>query len=1026
MARENHFWGKRVIALIAATCTFGSLTLVPMATAASSADASAQQNGGQSQTDGDAANSNATATAESNGANASDIQTDAPAAPDASGDQSQQAADAATVTSNDGNTVTAYGTFKAALDAAKTGETVTLTANSSESVDVANGSDHEGVTVTAAKGIVYSGTMTVHGAATIIGMTFSLTGKDGSTTSVAVKGAGNVRIEKNTFGIADTADQSQSYNGVRLSDGAAHVTISGNTFAYATRPNSKDVNAVSVQGGGNGGSKVATDITVENNTLNIAGDTDGKGLVIFVSASGNTNDYGITGLKVTGNTVTAEQSAKRNAFGAYVQGVQGLTFTGNTFTNLWQALGSGAATDQNAKSDKITVGGNTFNGTTIGYDFTTIKLGDSVPTFAELDKGSVNHLGIAAGVQGKDGVIKAYPTLGDTVGAAKDGDTIVLLSNVTLDAPLTVSKQITLDGHGYALNGQLKLGGSASGSTIENTYFIQNGRDVFSGGFASSLELSGADDVTIKNNTFTITSDAKISSGRAVAVYVQPSSGEKVVNTTISNNTFDLEDNKDANGYHYAILLTNEVNSGTNPGVLNTIISNNTLKGRASLARTRFLSTYDTAATPRVGVKGVTVTNNTLAAEEGSTTNLLMDFWGGTGDITIQGNTFGAGDMGVLFRAQKFQGNNKQTAPQENVVIKGNTFNSKNAVIDGGGLKQEGGLVAYGDGQTGADANKFGPDTTPFAGTTAEATLFYGVTYRDTDGKLLGWEHVAEKSTVDPGNVPTKAGFTATWYKDKQFKTPFDPAKDTVNGNLTLFPKWTLVSTGGGTTVITKKETTITGVTAQDAWFDGKAHAGFEGTPSSDFKGSYEITYSGSGSTVYGPSKDAPTAAGTYRVTISVPSSDSTWFGSLALEFSIRSGSTVVGRFYAPGQDRHMWTASAAESGVLPGMGWNREGDAFTMDGHVGNPVYRLYDPRGNQHLWTTSVEERDYLVSQHWNDEGIAFYENPTATVDVYRLYNPWTGEHLWTTSVLERDSLTALSNGAWTYEGVAFKALS
>ena len=258
---------------------------------------------------------------------------------------------------------------------------------------------------------------------------------------------------------------------------------------------------------------------------------------------------------------------------------------------------------------------------------------------------------------------------------------------------------------------------------------------------------------------------------------------------------------------------------------------------------------------------------------------------------------------------------------------------------------------------------------------------------------------------------------------DKASQDEVDKALDDLNKAVALLER---VSSGGGTTVITKKQVSITGVTAADAWFDGAAHAGYTGTPSSDFKGTYEVTYSGSGSTVYGPSKDAPTAAGTYRVTISVPSSDSTWYGSLALEFSIRSGSTVVGRFYAPGQDRHMWTASAAESGVLPGMGWNREGDAFTMDEHVGEPVFRLYDARGNQHLWTTSTTERDYLVSQGWNDEGVAFYENPTAKVDVYRLYNPWTGEHLWTTSVLERDSLTALSNGAWTYEGVAFKALA
>ena len=278
----------------------------------------------------------------------------------------------------------------------------------------------------------------------------------------------------------------------------------------------------------------------------------------------------------------------------------------------------------------------------------------------------------------------------------------------------------------------------------------------------------------------------------------------------------------------------------------------------------------------------------------------------------------------------------------------------------------------------------------------------------------------------------TRPGYTLTgWTTAKGAGTYYMPGGTVSNltGNLTLYAQWTK-NASGGTTVVNKKLVTITGVTAADAWYDGAAHTGYTGEPTSDFKGTYTVMYTGTGATKYGPSAEAPKAAGTYRVTISVPSTDSTWYGSLAMDFSIRSGSTVVGRFYTGAQGAqglHMWTTSDVESAALGASGWNREGDAFTMDAHVGTPVYRLYDPRGNQHLWTVSVEERDHLAGEAgWNDEGVAFYENPTVSVPVYRLYNPWTGEHLWTTSLLERDSLASLPANPWTFEGVAFNALS
>ena len=226
---------------------------------------------------------------------------------------------------------------------------------------------------------------------------------------------------------------------------------------------------------------------------------------------------------------------------------------------------------------------------------------------------------------------------------------------------------------------------------------------------------------------------------------------------------------------------------------------------------------------------------------------------------------------------------------------------------------------------------------------------------------------------------------------------------------------------GPGPSAPSKSLTAITGISPANAWFDGKAHTGYSGTPTSAYTGSYTISYAGLDGTIYGPTSQAPVAAGNYSVTIAVPSSDPNWYGSTTLRFAIQNGSVAIRRFYNPYINLHMWTASKEEMAALRGSGWNDEGDGLTMDAQTGDPIFRLYNRFTNQHLWTTSELEKNTLITVGWTFEGVAFHQNPAATVDVFRLYNAYSGEHLWTTSVLERDTL--VTNG-WTYEGVAWKA--
>ena len=81
----------------------------------------------------------------------------------------------------------------------------------------------------------------------------------------------------------------------------------------------------------------------------------------------------------------------------------------------------------------------------------------------------------------------------------------------------------------------------------------------------------------------------------------------------------------------------------------------------------------------------------------------------------------------------------------------------------------------------------------------------------------------------------------------------------------------------------------ITGLTAEDATYDGQPHRGYSGnvqtTP--NYSGTLEYKYKGRGTTTYSESAEAPTAAGEYTVTISVPSADPDYIGSVSFDFAI-------------------------------------------------------------------------------------------------------------------------------------------
>ena len=682
---------------------------------------------------------------------------------------------------------TEYATLSAAIAAAKPGETVTLTASTAENVAV-----RKKITVTAAAGAVYSGTMSVHDGATVTGMAFELDGQNGTTTSIAVRGAGDVKITNNTFALAANANQSQSYNGIHLSEGAARVDIEGNTFTYGTVAKNKDRVAVNIQG-----NPTIRTVNVKDNTLNVTGANAGTGTILLVSAFGNSAGYGIADLAVTGNTVNVPAGIGANVRAVAVQGVSGLTFTGNTIKGAYLALEGGAATGQKTDNEQIKVGGNDLKGTTVGYSFNAGSLADNDSLhIVEPDKAPASSTALTASVtSGK--TTTAYLSLKDALAAAKDGDTVSLLADTVLSSRVPLTKQITLDGQGHVLNGQLYLMAGASESTIKNVHFVLDANTKYQN-WPTSLYIRSASNVTITKNTFSIASDAPTTGdvpslgARAVSVYVAPGAGEQVDGTKIvEGNVFASADSPDnatsADAVHYGILLTNEANSGSKAGITNTVVSGNTLVGGKALKKTRFLASYDAAATPRVGVTGLTISNNVLATKVNSATDLFIDFWGGTGNVTIAGNQFGPGERGILLRTQDLYQGKKKVAPQENVTIKLNSFAVASAVVDNGGIKdaEQGGLTY--DAFIGTkDANTFAANTVPYAGGTAKTVSTYGVRYYDAAGKLIGWETATKDGLLN--KVPLKDA-SIVWYTDQARTQAFDVTKDKVTGNLALYAK---------------------------------------------------------------------------------------------------------------------------------------------------------------------------------------------------------------------------------------------
>lgn len=150
-------------------------------------------------------------------------------------------------------------------------------------------------------------------------------------------------------------------------------------------------------------------------------------------------------------------------------------------------------------------------------------------------------------------------------------------------------------------------------------------------------------------------------------------------------------------------------------------------------------------------------------------------------------------------------------------------------------------------------------------------------------------------------------------------------AKGAEEGTVTVKAK---VNDAEGTVAVSvnNKETVeIKGISAANGTYDGSTQKGYTGTASSGkYTGALNFTYSGRGTTSYGPTATAPTKAGEYTLTVSVPADDAAYTGSKTFDFTIAkrevavaAGGYKVSKVYDGTTDAGAASGALAVSGIL-------------------------------------------------------------------------------------------------------------
>ena len=407
-------------------------------------------------------------------------------------EDAQLATAAQPATQDDDASQTAEVTSQADLDNAAEGSIVKLKGTITTDLTV-----NKKLTIQAADGAVMKGTLNINAdGVTISGVHFALDGTTGAKNSMSDNGKTGLTVKNCTFDITSGADKlNAQLNGAWLGYGANDATFDGNVFNIAMPGIDHSYVGINIVGAS------VKNTTVSNNQITFRKDAEPKASAHFLIANGNkstSGEYGLSGFKVTANTIsnqTGLAAGKSNTYGVGVSNAEDAAISGNTFTGLYMAVKPSMWPNE-APSKSIKLTGNAFSGCHIGIMMRTIDVQpgaviSSNNDFSTTETPYAGHKGSNALVwQSGDGTL--YPAVSDAAQSGKVAFTLVS-SIDTLSYADSVAKgqDVTFDLNGHAISGTLTNNGSL---TIKDTTGLS--------GQKSSIRLDGSGTTTIEGGTY--------------------------------------------------------------------------------------------------------------------------------------------------------------------------------------------------------------------------------------------------------------------------------------------------------------------------------------------------------------------------------------------------------------------------------------------------------------------------------------------------------------------------------------------
>lgn len=600
-----------------------------------------------------------------------------------------------------------YETLQKAVDAAQSGATVTLTADSAEKVTIT-----KKLTITANNGISFTGSLIfkkdAKGSAEgskVQGLTFNrpeptqtdieTAKKDRWTVNpIEVKSVSNITVTGNTFNSPSALFKGREwqYNGVWVDYGSSSITISKNVFNLGRLNDTNGTGETAVDANANSAinlvGKGPKNIVIDSNTVNVTAPdksaTASNASIDLLIAMGNSIDAtGISNVTVSNNTYNGanDEDANTTRF-VGLSDVHNITFTGNTVSDAKYGIGQSVYQNKTNTNTGVILGsGNTFKNVSNAFA-------------AETDQKNQAYIGAAVAYADKSYI--EYGWIQDAVDAVNEsegGATLYLLKSVTSHKQYTFNKKVEvtkpfkLKDETITFNGSMRF--KASGSKVSGIDFVIDNNDlVFKNGKLQPgavqqnvIVSNHADGVEVTGNTFTI---ASVNKGN---VDFQPSSvwlEQGVSNTNIHGNTFNL-----GRAYNNSAVGINFVGGAKTNTITNTKVDKNTVhftadakdypkdQGENSISGSAMFVIANGNTKGEHGVQSIEATGNTIDGSNGPKVKDYAVAISDVKDITLTDNT--------VFHVQNaltYSNYNGTSSPSTGLKINKNTLEDNTSDVD--------------------------------------------------------------------------------------------------------------------------------------------------------------------------------------------------------------------------------------------------------------------------------------------------------------------------------------------------------